>query len=198
MKKDLASILHPHSKVEDRFICDLNELKQIVDSLHLEGKKIVMTGGSWDLLHIGHVKYLRKAKEMGDILIVAVDGDDVVRKDKGANRPIVLEDERIQLVGELRVADIIIKYTTQKEEGPEYIVKFLKPDILVMSTTTDKKGDFAKKWAKIYEGICEVVVLEAQALTSTSARIAQLAKDGGKNLAGKIMEVINNELGGSE
>lgn len=194
------SALDPHSRVEHRYYPDPKELKAMVDFYRLQGKKIIMTGGSWDLLHIGHVKYLRKAKEMGHLLVVGVDGDDIIRKDKGINRPIVSEKERIELVGELRVADLITKYSLKKNRGPEYFVRLLRPDVLVMSTTTDKNkgGAFARKWKRIYRGVCDVVVLEAQDTTSTSARVAKLAKDGGRDLAEKLLQFIREALGGEE
>jgi D-beta-D-heptose 7-phosphate kinase/D-beta-D-heptose 1-phosphate adenosyltransferase len=200
MKTNVFDVLNQHSTVEQRYIPDPHDLKELVDFYKSQGKKIIMTGGSWDLLHIGHVRYLRKAREMGHLLIVGVDGDDIVKKDKGKNRPIVSEDERIELVGELRVSDIVTKYSTEENRGPEYFIRLIQPDILVMSTTTDKNkgGEFAKKWQKAYEGICEVHVLEAQATTSTSARVAQLVKDGGRELAEKIIHIIREAIGTEE
>jgi len=197
--RNILNILKHHSTVDDRLIIDPKELKEVVDFLRQQGQKIVLTGGSWDLLHIGHVKYLRKAKEMGDVLIVAVDSDELVKyRAKGPNRPIVSQEERIYVVGELRVADIITVYDVVGETSPEAMVRLLRPDILVMSPTTDKIGEFAEKWKGIYKDVCEVVVLEAQATTSTSARVAKLAKDGGRELADKLSEVIKDYIGSEE
>jgi D-beta-D-heptose 7-phosphate kinase/D-beta-D-heptose 1-phosphate adenosyltransferase len=74
------------------------DIRKVVNFLKKNDYKIVLTQGVWDLIHEGHAKYLQKAKEFGDILIVAVDTDEVVRYRKGPNRPIVPEKERVRMI----------------------------------------------------------------------------------------------------
>jgi D-beta-D-heptose 7-phosphate kinase/D-beta-D-heptose 1-phosphate adenosyltransferase len=79
----------------------LKELKQIVNKLKKEGKKIVLTNGCFDILHIGHVRYLEEAKKLGDMLIVGVNSDESVRILKGKGRPIMPEKERAEILSAL-------------------------------------------------------------------------------------------------
>ncbi|HNV45384.1 MAG TPA: adenylyltransferase/cytidyltransferase family protein, partial [Candidatus Woesebacteria bacterium] len=77
-----------------RIIFNPQEIKPIVAEARKKGQKVVLTQGSFDLVHIGHARYCEKAKSFGDLLIVGVDSDEKVRARKGKNRPIVPQDER--------------------------------------------------------------------------------------------------------
>lgn len=109
---------------------DLNTLKKIINSMRLEGKKIVWTNGCFDLLHPGHIYSLKKAKEKGDILIVGVDSDESIKKLKGSNRPIIEEKYRIFSLESLDFIDYIILFNFGEAEN---IIQELKPDIYVKS-----------------------------------------------------------------
>lgn len=93
-----------------------------------KGKKVVFTNGCFDLLHIGHVRYLKEARSLGDILVVALNTDASVRKLKGPERPVQLEDDRAEILSSLVCVDYTLLFD---EETPERIIKLIKPDILV-------------------------------------------------------------------
>ncbi|MBI9073142.1 MAG: D-glycero-beta-D-manno-heptose 1-phosphate adenylyltransferase [Melioribacteraceae bacterium] len=105
-----------------------NELKEIRSKLKAENKKVVFTNGCFDILHAGHVDYLNKAKEFGDILIVALNSDKSVARIKGEKRPIVNQTERSFIIENLKSVDYV---TFFEEDTPKEIIDDLIPDILV-------------------------------------------------------------------
>ncbi len=117
-------------------ILSRDTLKEVVERERTAGKKIVFTNGCFDLIHVGHVRYLREAKEKGDLLIVAVNSDRSVRKLKGAGRPIIPEQERAEIVSALVSVDYVVIFPG---ETPAEIIDVLRPDILV------KGGDYRKE-----------------------------------------------------
>ena len=108
---------------------NINFLKKIRE----DNKKIVFTNGCFDILHVGHVRYLSKAKKLGNILIVGLNSDQSVKKLKGDNRPINIFEDRAMLLSSLRFVDLVIMF---EEKTPENLIKKIKPDILV------KGGDY--------------------------------------------------------
>lgn len=117
-------------------IKDLSDLVFIRNQLREEGKKVVFTNGCFDILHLGHVRYLEEAKAQGDILIVGVNSDSSVRGIKGDKRPLVGEKERIELLAALEVTDYLLLFA---ERTPERIISVLQPDVHV------KGGDYKKE-----------------------------------------------------
>ncbi len=97
------------------------------------GETIVFTNGCFDLLHAGHVRYLRQARELGSCLIVAINSDDSVRRLKGPDRPVIGEDERAEMLGALECVDYV---TIFAEDTPEPLLEMIKPDILAKGGTT--------------------------------------------------------------
>jgi len=104
------------------------EIKSIRIRLKQENKKVVFTNGCFDLIHAGHVDYLIKAKEMGDAMILALNTDDSIRRIKGEKRPILKQDERAFIVGNLKPVDYV---TFFDEDTPQQIIKDIVPDVLV-------------------------------------------------------------------
>lgn len=109
------------------------ELKAIVSDLKHAGKRVVFTNGCFDLIHIGHVRYLRAARARGDALIVALNTDRSIRALKGWRRPILRENERTRIVAAFEMVDFV---TTFDELDPHEIISYLKPQVLV------KGGDY--------------------------------------------------------
>ena len=93
-----------------------------------EGHRIVFTNGVFDLLHPGHVRYLQRARALGDALIVGVNSDRSVRANKGADRPITPEAERAEIVGALACVDAVVVFD---EDTPRAVIAALQPDVLV-------------------------------------------------------------------
>ena len=102
--------------------------------LRREGKRLVFTNGCFDLLHPGHVRYLREARALGDLLVVALNSDASVRVLKGAGRPILNQDERAEVMAALEVVDYV---TIFDEETPRELIARLLPNVLV------KGGDWS-------------------------------------------------------
>lgn len=116
-------------------ICTRESLKDKIDQLKKEGKKIVFTNGCFDILHVGHTRYLREAKRAGDILILALNSDESVRSLKGNKRPLIPEDERADVIASLEAVDFV---TIFHELTPLELIEYLKPDVLI------KGGDWAE------------------------------------------------------
>jgi len=180
----------------ERKINDHGRLKAVVDGLKTLGAKIVLTQGSYDLVHIGHARYLETAKKYGDILIVGVDSDKKIQARKGPERPIVPEDERLEMVLQLRPVDIVI---LKKLKDPKWhLIKLVRPDVLVATKDTYTKKEIIQ--LKKYCG--QVIVLERMATTSTSAKIRHLqiktANKLERSLTPKLIKVLQEALAGVE
>jgi len=97
--------------------------------MHRAGKRVVFTNGCFDLIHPGHVRYLRAAKRLGDVLVVAVNGDASVRRlGKGPGRPLIPEDDRAEVLAALEMVDYV---TIFDEDTPYETIRALEPDVLV-------------------------------------------------------------------
>ncbi|MBT3304721.1 adenylyltransferase/cytidyltransferase family protein [Candidatus Woesearchaeota archaeon] len=102
------------------------ELAEVIAKLKQEGKKVVTTNGTFDILHLAHVKILEKANELGDVLVVLVNSDSSVRENKGPNRPIVPQEERMQMLASLECVDYVTWFDEQEVVEP---LARLKPSI---------------------------------------------------------------------
>ncbi len=109
-------------------IADWKELKLVRENLRQKGKKVVFSNGCFDIMHSGHVDYLAKARSFGDALIVAVNSDSSIKRIKGEKRPILDQEERALIVGNLKSVDFV---TFFDDDTPENIIRELVPDILV-------------------------------------------------------------------
>jgi D-beta-D-heptose 7-phosphate kinase/D-beta-D-heptose 1-phosphate adenosyltransferase len=116
-------------------ILERKELKKICDLLRGEGRKVVFTNGCFDIIHKGHVRYLRQAKKLGDVLVIGLNSDRSVSLIK-PGRPINPEKDRAEVVGALCMVDYV---TIFDEKTPYTLIKLLRPDVLV------KGGDWKKK-----------------------------------------------------
>ncbi|SNZ04008.1 FMN adenylyltransferase [Persephonella hydrogeniphila] len=99
-----------------------------IENWKREGKKIVFTNGCFDIIHAGHVDYLEKAKKLGDILIVGLNSDASVRRIKGKDRPVNIQEHRKRVLEALKPVDLVIIFD---EDTPEKLIKQIKPDVLV-------------------------------------------------------------------
>ncbi len=105
-----------------------NAAVALVQRLRAAGKTIVFTNGVFDLLHVGHLRYLRQARALGDALLVGVNSDRSVRQIKGAGRPITAEGERAEVLEALDCVDGVVIFA---EETPHELIAALQPDVLV-------------------------------------------------------------------
>jgi D-glycero-beta-D-manno-heptose 1-phosphate adenylyltransferase len=109
-------------------IINIGELKKIRSKLKQENKRVVFTNGCFDIIHAGHIDYLLKAKELGDVLIVGMNSDQSVIKIKGDKRPIINERERALILSNLKPVDFVVLFD---EDTPQKLIQELVPDILV-------------------------------------------------------------------
>jgi D-beta-D-heptose 7-phosphate kinase/D-beta-D-heptose 1-phosphate adenosyltransferase len=130
----------------DYKIVDFEKIEKIANDIKAQNKKIVFTNGCFDILHLGHVKYLQKAKALGDKLIVGVNSNDSVKRLKGKSRPVNDEYDRAYLLASLEVVDYVVIF---EEDTPYELIKKVKPDILVKGKDYEGKevvgSDIAKK-----------------------------------------------------
>jgi rfaE bifunctional protein nucleotidyltransferase chain/domain len=185
---NMKNIMSPGAYFKERYIRSLQAAAEIVRHCQQGGMKVVFTQGVFDLIHIGHAKYLDEAKKLGDILIVGVDSDELTRHRKpGLNRPVVPEDERLEMLSFMRSIDFMFMRTlpeVQAANDIDYAIKVIRPDIFVMSQTTK---DFPpEKKTMLEEYAPDVQILEPQAETSSSARIRFLAMDGASELKKRL------------
>ena len=103
-------------------------IKNEINSLQQQGKKIVFTNGCFDILHAGHVDIFQQARNLGDALVVAVNSDISIKKIKGEKRPVVPQAQRMQVLAALEAIDYVVIFD---EENPLKIIKEIQPDILV-------------------------------------------------------------------
>lgn len=101
---------------------------ELAERLRAEGKRIVFTNGVFDILHPGHIRYLQHARSLGDALIVGLNADASVRRNKGPERPINPEHERAEILEALECVDAVVLF---EEDTPDRIIKAIQPDILV-------------------------------------------------------------------
>jgi rfaE bifunctional protein nucleotidyltransferase chain/domain len=149
-----------------------------------------LTQGVYDLIHEGHAAYLEAAKAQGDVLIVGVDSDELTRKRKGPERPIVPQEERLKMLVHLRHVDIVTLREAHHDIG--YLIRIVRPDVLVVSKSTT---DFTFEMAKEYKSFCGAIVsLLPQATTSTSARIRNLTIEGAEKLAQEVSQMTQKFL----
>ncbi|MEA1982866.1 MAG: D-glycero-beta-D-manno-heptose-7-phosphate kinase [Campylobacterota bacterium] len=125
-----------HKSTSDSHIKSFEDIDAIITRCKANGKRVVFTNGCFDILHVGHVKYLQVAKSFGDILIVGLNSDESVSRLKGPTRPVNIADDRAYLLAALEAVDFVVPFT---EDTPHNLIKMIKPDVLV------KGGDYEGK-----------------------------------------------------
>ena len=101
-------------------------LRSLIDRIHQEGKTVVTTNGCFDILHVGHVRYLEKTKTFGDYLIVLLNSDKSVKSIKGPTRPVNNELDRAEVLSALRCVDYVVLFD---EDSPRNLLDEMKPDV---------------------------------------------------------------------
>lgn len=109
------------------------QIVEIVGKLKAQGKKVVFTNGCFDILHVGHVRYLAAAKQLGDCLIVGLNSDSSVRQLKGPSRPVNIAEDRAEVLSALSAVDYVVIFS---DNTAERLVELIRPDIYV------KGGDY--------------------------------------------------------
>ncbi len=163
---------HPERKI----VLDLPELIRRVQALRDMGCKIVATIGSWDLKHIGQERYLRKAREHGDILVVGVDSDRAIHSYKGPNRPIATQEERCESLSYLSFVDVVTLVDDVDKSGRwNYeLLRAIKPDVYI---AVEDDSYTEEQLSEIRGYVGELILLPRQAAdTSTSSFIERIKR----------------------
>ena len=125
-----------HKSTSDAHIKSFDDIDALIKRARAGGKKIVFTNGCFDILHVGHVKYLQIAKSFGDILIVGLNSDASVSRLKGPTRPVNIAEDRAYLLAALEAVDFVVPF---EDDTPYELIKMIAPDVLV------KGGDYEGK-----------------------------------------------------
>lgn len=156
-------------------IRSLSGMRALAARLRREGKKIVFTNGCFDILHVGHVRYLRKARSLGDVLVVGLNTDRSVREIKGEKRPVVPQEERAEVLAALEFVDYVVLFD---EPDPLRLISALKPDVLV------KGADWTKKR-----------IIGGELVEKSGGRITRIPLVPGASSTGVIERIIKSYCG---
>ena len=155
-------------------IVDFDEIEKICNSLREQNKKIVFTNGCFDILHRGHIEYLTKAKEFGDVLIVGLNSDTSVQRLKGKDRPINPEADRARILDALKPVDYVVIF---EEDTPLRLIQMVKPDVLVKGGDYKVEEIVGSEYVMSYGGKVEIIpFVEGKSTT----KIIQKIKGEGK------------------
>lgn len=130
-------------------ILDIHELTEHLNQCRMKRQKVVFTNGCFDILHVGHIEYLKFSRRQGDVLVVGLNTDKSVRELKGSNRPVVPEHERARLLAALEDVDYVILFD---EQTPDELIKKVKPDVLVKGEDWRDKGVVGSEFVQSYGG----------------------------------------------
>jgi len=151
-------------------IVDVKKAIRIAKRLKVECKKIVLVGGCFDILHVGHVVFLEKAKKKGDVLVVLLESDETIKRLKGKSRPINTQKDRAKLLASLQMVDVVVCLPDMKS-GDDYnkLVMNLRPDVIAI-TGDDKIKEIKNRQAKTVGGRLYVVTKRVGGYSTTRLR----------------------------
>lgn len=135
--------------ISEERIIKIDALLPIIERLKSEGKVVVFTNGCFDLLHVGHVRYLKEAKDTGDVLVVGLNSDKSVRRLKGSGRPIVSEVERAEILISLRSVDYVVIFD---DPDPLRLILAIRPDVLVKGEDWEEEDIIGAKEVRSWGG----------------------------------------------
>jgi rfaE bifunctional protein nucleotidyltransferase chain/domain len=159
-------------------IISRSQINHVISTLKKKGQKIVFTNGCFDLLHVGHVRYLQEAASLGDCLIVGLNSDRSVRKIKGPKRPLISENQRAEVLAALACVGYIVLFA---EADPLKLIESIKPDILVKGADWSLDKIIGADLVHSYKG--EVHRVDIVPLISTSEIIHRIITRYGESNA---------------
>ena len=149
-----------------------DDIRALIDAIHHAGKTVVCTNGCFDILHVGHVRYLEKTKSFADFCIVLLNSDKSVRSIKGPSRPINNENDRAEILSALRCVDYVVLFD---EDSPANLLDEIKPDVYT------KGGDYTME-----------TLPEADIMRKNNTRVEFISFVEGKSTTGIIKKMKNN------
>lgn len=160
----------PQSKIHDRII-----LARLLAAERGRGKSVVFTNGCFDLLHVGHVKYLQQAKRLGDLLVLGLNSDASIRRIKGPLRPLINEEDRAHILAALGCIDYVVLFD---EETPYELIQILRPDILVKGGDYTVDGVVGRDLVEGWGGRVELInFVDGKSTTATIEKILESYRD---------------------
>ena len=151
-------------------IVSLKKLKEELEGLRRRGAKVVFTNGCFDIIHAGHVRYLKKARSLGGALVVGLNSDSSVRSIKGETRPIVPQKERAEVLSALETVDYVVIFN---DPTPERLIEAIRPDVLA------KGADWAAR-----------DIVGARAVKEAGGRVARITLAKGKSTTNIIKKIL--------
>jgi len=153
-------------------ILERETLQKKLDALRKKGKKIAFTNGCFDILHVGHVRYLREAKKTADVLVLALNSDSSVRSIKGEKRPLMTEKERAEILAALEFVDFV---TIFPELTPLELINYLKPDVLIKGGDWPEEKVVGREEVKKWGGKVAIIPeVEGKSTTNVVEKIRKL------------------------
>jgi D-beta-D-heptose 7-phosphate kinase/D-beta-D-heptose 1-phosphate adenosyltransferase len=165
---EAAGHQHPDA---DRKLHNGQALAHLLARRHAKGETIVFTNGCFDLLHVGHVKYLQAARKLGDLLVLGLNTDASIRRLKGPKRPLIGEDERAHILAALDCVDYVVLFD---EDTPVELIRTLRPDILVKGADYTPEGVVGKDLVESWGGRVELIdLVEGRSTSNIVDKILQ-------------------------
>lgn len=171
-KKELDAALKPFDIDTPLKHKPLSELPVLIEEFRKKGQRIVLTNGCFDLLHAGHIKLFSAAKQLGDVLIVAIDDDDSVKMLKGQGRPVIAAKERVRILSALDTIDHVVVFSSHDLEN---LIRIIQPDILTKGSNYTSEEVFGRTLVEQFGG--RVVLIPITEKIS-STRIINHIKNG--------------------
>ena len=148
----------------------MKDVFEKIKALQQQNKKVVFTNGCFDLLHVGHVRYLAEAKKLGDFLIVGINSDESVKRLKGPTRPIQNQQDRAEILKALEAVDETVIFT---EDTPENLIKSIRPDILVKGGDWSVDQIVGGPFVQSYGGqVCSLTFIDGKSTTKIIEKAA--------------------------
>ncbi len=175
-----------HSLAGDRKICTQAELLPLLEQLRNSGKRVVFTNGCFDILHAGHVKYLERARSLGDCLVLGLNTDASVRRLKGPSRPLVAERDRALILASLRFVDYVVLFD---DDTPLRLIECLRPHVLVKGADYSRERVVGHELVESWGGRVELIdFVEGRSTTKLIGNILERhlndSKETGNGLGG--------------
>ena len=153
-KQELFSTLKSHDHGLPAKYKDFSELPALMEELKKKGKRLVLTNGCFDLLHAGHIMLFSASKQLGDILIVAIDNDESVKTLKGSGRPVLNANERCRILSALDAVDYVVVFSSHELKK---LIEIIQPDILTKGSNYTSKEVFGRELVEKYGGRVELI-----------------------------------------
>jgi D-beta-D-heptose 7-phosphate kinase/D-beta-D-heptose 1-phosphate adenosyltransferase len=169
IEAELRQSVHQEEKVRT-----LKGLSLLIPTLKSQGKKVVFTNGCFDLLHVGHIKFLEASRNLGDVLVVALDSDESVRQVKGEGRPVLNQEQRLRMLAALEAVDYVTVFNTGELAD---ILTTLKPDILTKGSNYPEARVDGREIVQSYGGAVTLVPIRED--VSISGLINQIRQGEG-------------------